>query len=362
MIKRTGSIIVGAVLLCTLVLCIPAVSAADSGQSWSDNPEHIAAEKAYVAYQAEHYRAQMNGAITYIGTISGSAGTGDLSGAEQQFSTTVASVQSMTTNSAIEGALGQMKSEIGTFRTDTVTDMKAFNGSASALHDAVNASVTADQATITGLENAWWAARETSRLDEFTRNDAIRNGALTNLSAKGIDVTKAQSIETQIDGLQASLKSALDAHDEKALASVNDQLGTLSTQFWSAISSASWQERETARLAEFDNRTAILQNELANLTARGTDGSSAQAILDQITAERTPLKAALDSHDQQALRTVDSQLATLYQQFRKTIQGYRQAAVETARTGAENSTRNLSFRQGTFRNSTRPAFLRGNTS
>ena len=360
--KKTGTIIIGAVLLCTIVLCIPAVSAADSGLSWNDNPEHLAAEKAYVAYQAEHYRAQMNGAITYIGSISGSAGTGDLTGAEQQFTTTVSSVQSMTTGSAIEGALGQMKSEIGAFRSDTVADMKTFNGTASALHDAVNASMTADQPTITGLENAWWTARETSRLDEFTHNDAIRNAALTNLTAKGVDVTKAQGIETQIDGLQASLKSALDAHDEKALAGVNDQLGTLSTQFWSAIGSVSWQDRETVRLAEFDNRTAILQSELANLTVRGTDVSGAQAILSQITAERTTLKAAFDNHDQQALKTADTQLASLYQQFRKTIQGYRQAALSTARENTGNSTRNQSFRPGTFRNSTRPAFLRGNIS
>ena len=224
--KKPGVILIGTVMLCMIALCIPAVSAADSGQSWSNNPEHITAMKAYVAYAGEDYQAMMNGAISYIGTISGSAGTSDLTGAEQQFTTTASSVQSMTTSEAIEAARTQMKGEVATFHTDTANDMKTYNGSESALHSSVNASVTADQATIDSLDTAWWTARETSRLDEFTHNDAIRNGAIANLSAKGIDVSKAQGIETQIGGLQVSLKSALDARDETALASVNAQLGT----------------------------------------------------------------------------------------------------------------------------------------
>jgi hypothetical protein len=240
--------------------------------------------------------------------------------------------------------------------------MKTFNGSASPLHTSVNASVTADQATIQGLDTAWWTARETSRLDEFTHNDAIRNGAIANLTAKGIDVSQPQGLETQIGGLQASLKSALDSHDEKALAGVNAQIGTFSTQFWTAIASTSWQEREAVRLAEFDNRTTVLQNELTNMTAWGIDVSQAQAILGQITAERTPLKAAFDNHDQQALKAIDTQLTSLYQQFRTAIQGYRQTAIATARSNAGNATRNESFRQGTIRNTTRPAFLRRNTT
>ena len=213
----------------------------------------------------------------------------------------------MTTNDSIDAALTQMKGEVATFHTDTTNDMKAYNGSESALHASVNASVTADQTTIQSLDTAWWTARETSRLDEFTHNDAIRNGALANLTAKGVDVSQPQGIETQIDGLQPSLKSALDARDEKALESVNTQLGTLGQQFWQAISADAWQSRETTRLAEFDKRTATLQNQLTNMTARGIDVTQAQSILSQITAERDPLKTAFDNHDQQALKTVDTQ-------------------------------------------------------
>ena len=43
-------------------LSMPAVSAAGSGQSWNNTPEHIAALKAYTAYSGDLIRAKMNGA------------------------------------------------------------------------------------------------------------------------------------------------------------------------------------------------------------------------------------------------------------------------------------------------------------
>jgi hypothetical protein len=361
-VKKSGTILIGTAMLCMIALCIPIVSAADSGQSWSNNPEHITAMKAYVAYVSEDYQARMNGAISYIGTISGSAGTGDLTGAEQQFTATAASVQSMTTNDSIDAALIQMKGEVATFHTNTANDLKAYNGSAPALHASVNASVTADQVTVGNLYTAWWTARETSRLDEFSHNDAIRNGALTNLSAKGIDVSQPQGIETRISGLQDSLKSALDARDEKTLNSVNTRLGTLGKQFWGAIGADAWQARETTRLAEFDKHTTNLQNQLTNMTAKGIDVTQAQAVLSQIKAERDPLKTAFDSHDQQAVKNVDTQLTALYEQFRKTVSGYRQSAVTRVRESAGNTTRNASFHQPAIHGAARPAMTGGNTS
>jgi len=343
---QTGEIIVKpqtAVLLvlCTMALCIPLASAADNWQPWYNNPEHITAMKANVAYVGENTKAMMDGAVTYFGTINN--GATDLSSAEQQFLSTVASVQSMNNNQSINEALDQMKSEVTAFRTDVTSDLKTYNGSASELHTAVNASVTADQANIQSLYTAWWAARETSRLDEFTYNDGYRHDALTNLTAKGADVSQAQSVETQIDGLQPSLKSALDNKDEKALESVNDQLGTLCQQFWSDLSAVAWQTRETTRLAEFDNRTTQMQNQLANLTAKGIDVSAAQAILTQIIAERPALQAAFQDKDQNALKTVDSQLTALYQQFRTAVQQIRQTQMATIRA-------NMTAHNGTARN------------
>jgi len=260
----------------------------DPGHHPGATPEHIAAMQAFVAYPGEQFKAKMDGAIQYIGTLNGSASTGSLQSDEQQFPSTVSSVTSMTTSDAILQAMQTLKTQIAQVRTDLTTALTADKGSETALSASVNNAVSADQATIQSLDNAYLAARETSRLDEFNVNDARRTGILANLTAKGIDVTPAQSIETQIQGLDSTLRSALDAHNEDQLNDANIQPGEFNEQFTKEIQNLAWQTRETTRLARFDNNTTRMQNMLANLSTRGQDVSSAQSILTQITALRSP--------------------------------------------------------------------------
>jgi len=334
-------------LILLVVLVVPAVSAWSPGQPWSDNPEHIAAMQAYTAYSGEMFKAKMNGAITYIGTLNQSAGTTTLQTDEQQFLSTVSSVQSMDSNDSITQAWATMKTQIAQFRTDLKAALAAGNGSGSALQTAVTSSVTADQSTIQNLNTAYWTAREKSRLDEFSTNDAIRNGILSNLTAKGISDTQAQSIETQIQALQPQLKSALDAKSDSQIDSVNDQLATLCQQFAQAVQSLVWQARGTTRLAQFTNTTTRMQNELTNLTARGIDVSSAQSILSQITALQPQLQTAFQNHDETSLKSIDSQLVSLDQQFRQTLAQIVQSAREAMRanqSAEHNATRMQEYR------------------
>jgi hypothetical protein len=319
MIERKGIRILSLCILALLASGIPAVSAWSQGQSWNDNPEHIAAMQAYTAYSGELFKAKMNGAAQYIGTLNGSASTGSLQTDEQQFLATVASVPSMTTDDAITQAWGTMKAQVAQYRTDLKAALSAGRGSGTALQTSVNSSVTADQATIQSLDTAYWTARETSRLDEFTYNDGRRTGILANLTAKGVDVTSAQQIETQIQALQPGLKAGLDARDDSQLKTVNTQIDALCQQLSQQIVSISWQARETARLAQFDNTTARMQDRLTNLTARGQDITGAQTILSQILGLRPQLQTALENHDEATLRTLNSQIVSLDQQYNQAL-------------------------------------------
>lgn len=302
--------------LCLLIVIgIPAVSAWSSGQSWSDNPEHITAMQAYVAYSGEQYKAKMAGAIQYINGLNGTVTSGTLQTDEQQFLATTASVQSMTTSDAVTQAEQTMKTQIAQFRTDLSSAYTADNGNLADLRAAVNNSLAADQTTIQTLETAYWTASEKSRLDEFSYYDGHRTATLSNLTAKGVDVTPAQLVETQIQSLEPSLKVALDSHNDAQIDDVNRQLGTLSTQFWKAVSTLDWQAREKSRLAWFDNRTAQMKTDIANLTARHIDASQAESVLDQFQAQRDPLKVAYENHDQQNIDTLVSQLNALSKQF-----------------------------------------------
>ena len=325
----------GLCLISLMVLIIPAVSAQDASQPWVDNPEHIAAMQAYVAYSGEQLKARMDGAIQYIGTLNGSVSTTTLQSDEQQFLATVSSVSSMTSADAITQAMETMKTQVAQFRTDLKTALTAGNGSEAALKSAVDATMNADQANIQSLDNAYWAAREKSRLDEFTYNDARRTGILANLTAKGIDVTQAQGIETQIQAEGASHKSGFDAQNEDQVRDANDQLATLTQQFGKEVQSLAWQARETARLARFDNTTARMQGRLANLSARGLDVSAAQGILSQITALRPQIQTALENHDEATLMGLNSQIMSLDEQY---VQALRQAnsAARAQRTRSPN--------------------------
>jgi len=333
MTSRTRDVLAGICLISLIFLSIPGASALGAQQPWKDNPEHVAALQAYAAYSGEQFKAKMDGAIQYVGTLNGSVNTGSLQSDEQQFLATVSSVTSMTSADSVTQALQTMKTEIAQYRTNLKAALAAGKGSGADLKAAVDDAVKADQANIQNLETAYWSAREKSRIDEFNFNDARRAGVLANLTAKGIDATAAQGIETQIQGEGASLSSAFEARDEGKLKDANTQLATLTQQFGKEIQSLAWQGRETTRLARFDNTTSRMQDRLTNISARGLDVSTAQGILSQITALRPQIQTALENHDETSLKGLNSQLTSLDQQFSQALrEALSQARAQRTRT------------------------------
>jgi|GEM_PF-1452419 DNA-binding transcriptional regulator YbjK len=333
MMKENSKLFLSICIFALISAGIAAVSAWSQGQSWNDNSEHIAAMQAYTAYSGELFKAKMDGAVQYIDTLNSSVSTGSLQSDEQQFLATVASVQSMTTDDTITQAWGTMKTQIEKYRTDLKAALSADKGDETALQTSVNSSVTADQTTIQSLYNAYWTDREKSRLDEFTYNDGRRTDILANLTAKGVDVTSAQQIETQIQALQPNLKAGLDAKDDSQLKTVNAQIDALCKQLSQQIISISWQTRETKRLAHFDNTTIRMQDRLTNLTARGLDVTNAQAFLNEIITLRPQLPTALENHDESTLKTLNSQIVSLDQQFNQALRAIvSEARAQTNRT------------------------------
>jgi hypothetical protein len=187
--------------------------------------------QAHVACAGAKGQAQMDGAIRYIGSISNGAGTSALSSIESQFTGTVSSVQSMTAADQIQAAEAQMKTNRTSFMTAAKGELKEYNGTGKALAASINASVMAQAATLQTLENTWWTDRQTARMDEFATNDQRRNGVLSNLTAKGVDVSRAQAVENQIQQEGTVLNAALTSRDESAIKTANEDLATLNKQF-----------------------------------------------------------------------------------------------------------------------------------
>ena len=230
--KHTRIMLIGSLcMVCLIAAVMPVGAAPVNGTAWNTNPEHITAMQAHVAYVGAIGQAQMNGAITYIGSISNGAGTGQLSSLESQFTGTESSVQTMTTADQIKAAETQMGADRKEFMTNAKGSLTEYNGTAKALRESVNASVIAQSGTIQALKNTWWTDRETARMDVFATNDQNRNNLLGKLSAKGIDVSQAQAVENQIQQEGTALKAAFGSQDNNAVKAANQQLSTLCTQF-----------------------------------------------------------------------------------------------------------------------------------
>ena len=234
--NHTRIILIGSLcMICLVAAVMPVAASPVGGNAWNTNPEHITAMQAFVAYAGAKGQAQMDGAISYIGTISNGAGTAPLSAIESQFTGTVTSVQSMTTGEEIQQAESQLKSDRTNFMSTAKSSLQEYNGTGKALEQNINASVMAQSATLQGLENTWWTDRQTARMDLFATNDQRREGVLSNLTAKGIDVSQAQAVENQIQQEGTVLNAALTSRDESAIKAANEDLATLNQQFASII-------------------------------------------------------------------------------------------------------------------------------
>jgi hypothetical protein len=91
------------------------------------------------------------------------------------------------------------------------------------------------------------------------------------------------------------------------------------------LKETAWSNRETTRMDVFTENDARRNGVLANLTAKGIDVSSAQAIENQIQQQGAALKAGFDSRNADAVRVANQQISTFTQQFQETVKGYRQA-------------------------------------
>lgn len=93
---------------------------------------------------------------------------------------------------------------------------------------------------------------------------------LTNLTARGLDVSDAQTILSQITALQPQLQIALQDHDQSAVGSINAQLVSLDQQYFQALRQITAQAREeqaNQAAQNRDNRTA--ENRRTNQSAGG---------------------------------------------------------------------------------------------
>jgi len=216
----------GIAMMLLLVLVVPGVQAAPlSGTArTADVSEQLTVAKAAAAYGSALEEARMDGAIGYITGISAGTGAGQLPDLRATFAQTADSVPGMTTIDQIKAARDQMQGTAKEFRTGTISLMKQYKGSAQALKAAVNASVEANAGTLASLRATAWQDRETNRLNMFDTHVSQAQGLITNLSAKGVDVTAAQNALATVQADRPALEAAFTTNDNTAVKTALEQV------------------------------------------------------------------------------------------------------------------------------------------
>jgi hypothetical protein len=162
-----------------------------------------------------------------------------------------------------------------------------------------------------------------------TDEQAFLSDASTAQSANDVDGVRAAGEQMKEAGQQftTDTKEVLMAGNVSAKnlrAAVNASVEADSANLQS-LKETAWSDRETARMEVFTTNDARRNGVLANLTAKGIDVSSAQAIENQIQQQGAALKAGFDAENANAVKAANQQLSTLTQQFQETVKGYRQA-------------------------------------
>ncbi|MFA4877421.1 MAG: hypothetical protein WC586_08405 [Methanoregula sp.] len=200
-----------------------------------DRPENIAALKTHIAYVGESQDARMNGVITYVNNISGSAGVERLKQIQDDYLAAAASIPFMQTADRINALRDDMCTQTRLFAEETKMQVVTFNGTPEGMRETADASMKVFDLSFSSMTDPLWLSRENARIKVFTQESQERNFTLRSLSEKGIDITQARQISDQIDAKRADLEAALRNKQEQGMLQANTGIKNLNQQFRNTV-------------------------------------------------------------------------------------------------------------------------------
>jgi len=200
-----------------------------------DRPENIAALKNHIAYVGESQEARMDGVISYINTISGSAGAGKLQQIRDDYLAAAATIPVMQTADQINSLRDDMCSQTRLFAEETRAQMVMFNGTPDGMRETADASMNAFDVSLNRMTDPLWLSRDSARVVVFNREAQERNFTIMSLKDKGVDITQAQQISDQIDAKRSDLEAALRNNKDGAITKVNTGIKSLNQDFRNTI-------------------------------------------------------------------------------------------------------------------------------
>jgi hypothetical protein len=237
-IKKIAPAILGLLLACAIISPAFASVSADettiprsSGTLAQDDPELISCLKTHIAYVGQTQDARMNGVISYVDTISGGLGSGNLRDIREDYLAVASSIPVMQTADDIAQARVELQRQSRLFSEETKTQMVMFNGSTDTMREQASTSIQAMEDSITSIKDSLWLAKETARLTVFNQESQQRAEVIRTLSNQGVDISKAANISREIDAHRDDLQKALTAKSTTALMTTNSGLKSLNREF-----------------------------------------------------------------------------------------------------------------------------------
>ena len=234
--KHTRIILIGSLcMICLIAAVMPVAAAPVNGTAWNTNPEHITAMQAFVAYAGAKGQAQMDGAISDIGTISNGAGTSPLSSIESQF------------------YRHRYVSAVDDHRRRDPAGRDAVEVGPHGLHDhgkiLAQGYTTAPEKRLGRVSTPRsWHSQRRSRASRTHGGQTARPPAWMSLrqttsagpvcfepDCKRCRCLAGTGVENQIQQEGTALNAALTSRDESAIKAANGDLATLNQQFVSTV-------------------------------------------------------------------------------------------------------------------------------
>jgi hypothetical protein len=205
--------------------------------------------------------------------------------------------------------------------------------------------------TVSKAHLAWLVAKEEVGMQTTIRYIAVRNGStgtLTTLMIKTDNANGAINAAATGSALDKELDDLRDItgsfHDETEvqMKAVHGDPVELRTLVQSAVADSSevqllgaryWQIRQSAELADFDQRVKHLEGILVTLPGNGNAESTAQEKLSEIVTMRTGLAIALEARDDNGIELAHKEIHTTSIEYAQIIRNLRDMASVDARLG-----------------------------
>jgi hypothetical protein len=311
-----------AIILLAGFLPVPA-SAAPNDAASPDH--HVAVRQAHLAWVSLERDAEMNAALTYVGTRY-NTDTAKMTGLLADFRNAEARIPAAATDADVDRIIADLRNSTRQFQNEVRAQMGAGQGSWDELNRQIT-QATSNNPYVEEKKNLYWSTRIKGQLSDFDTWAGDAQAELDDLSAKGYDTAKAQRALDVTIAKRPDLKSALEFKDENKINDASDQILSLSSAYADRVGEVEQQVPNGARirflLEQADRAVGKADRLNTDTTVVILDIGAADPALSRLKNDIQATRLLLNAG---RLETADKNMLIVKKDFTDLAQAYRDIA------------------------------------